>query len=76
MMITLFWTQYYSLTHQTPATTGAFYFFNYAQAAPNGFQYLVITPASAANSEPFSHPNKFHFFYSQQNQLWPTFELY
>lgn len=64
------------LTHQAPATIVAFYFFNHAQAAPNGFQYLAPSSASAANSELFSRPNKFQLFLLAAKPALPTFELY
>jgi hypothetical protein len=45
-----------SLTPEAPAITGAFYFFNHPQTAPNGIQYLTPSPTSTANLEPLFSP--------------------
>jgi len=45
-----------SLTRRAPANTGAFYFFNHAQPAPGGFQYLAPSRPFAAKLETLLTP--------------------
>ena len=40
------------LTPKTPATTGAFYFFNHPQAAPKAIRYLAPFLSSTAKLKP------------------------
>jgi hypothetical protein len=47
-----------NLTHQAPATTGAFYFINQAQSTRKGIQYLTTLNLSAAILSSFRRQNE------------------